>query len=167
MNIGVLGLGYVGSTCLGCLSELGHRLMGVDIELDKVDMINDGRSTVYEQGLDDLIYEGVKNQKIIVNMKNENLQLKELINTLRDELERKQIDREELLQKEVVNDSNINKQLKSTIKSLRNKMETKEANWLEEIQKADIIKRDEHEQLVSTINILREKLEKKSANKKN
>ena len=53
MNVTVIGgAGYVGFiTGLG-LAELGHRVVGVDIAADKVEMLRSGRSPIYEEGID-------------------------------------------------------------------------------------------------------------------
>ena len=64
MKISVFGLGYVGCVGMGCLSELGHELIGVDIVPQKVALINKGQATVVEKGLDDLIETGRKNGRI-------------------------------------------------------------------------------------------------------
>ncbi len=59
MNISVFGLGYVGTVSAAALAESGHRILGVDPNLTKVEMINAGRSPVIEPGLDDLLGNGV------------------------------------------------------------------------------------------------------------
>jgi GDP-mannose 6-dehydrogenase len=58
MNIGVFGLGYVGSVTAACLASRGHRVIGVDSNNAKVDAVNNGRSLIIEPGLEDLIREG-------------------------------------------------------------------------------------------------------------
>ncbi len=58
-KIGVFGLGYVGAVSAAALAREGHEIVGVDPNLTKVEMINDGRSPVIEAGLDELIGEGV------------------------------------------------------------------------------------------------------------
>ena len=58
MNICVFGLGYVGSVTAACLASRGHRVLGVDSNIAKVDAINDGHSSIIEPGLEDLIREG-------------------------------------------------------------------------------------------------------------
>ncbi len=55
MKIAIFGLGYVGSTAAGCIASQGHTVIGVDVAQAKVDALNQGRSPVYEPGLDDLI----------------------------------------------------------------------------------------------------------------
>jgi GDP-mannose 6-dehydrogenase len=60
VRISVFGLGYVGSVSAGCLSGLGHDVIGVDVNPTKVDMINAGQSPVIEAGLDGLIAKGVE-----------------------------------------------------------------------------------------------------------
>ncbi len=64
MKIGVFGLGYVGSVSAGCLSSLGHSVMGVDVSAMKVDMINAGQSPVIEAGLNELISKAVEEGRL-------------------------------------------------------------------------------------------------------
>lgn len=59
--ISVVGLGYVGAVSTACLSSLGHRVVGVDIDLNKVADIAAGKSPIHEQNLGDLLAEGVDN----------------------------------------------------------------------------------------------------------
>lgn len=60
MKISVFGLGYVGAVSCGCLSAIGHQVIGVDTNADKVRMINNGQSPVVEEGIDELISAAVK-----------------------------------------------------------------------------------------------------------
>lgn len=59
MKICVVGCGYVGSVCCATFSRDGHQVIGVDTNPDKVASINQGRSPVYEPGLDELFKESV------------------------------------------------------------------------------------------------------------
>ena len=55
MRVNVFGLGYVGSVTSACLARAGHEVIGVDIDEEKVAMINGGTSPVVEPGLRALI----------------------------------------------------------------------------------------------------------------
>ncbi len=55
MRISVFGIGYVGVVSCGCLAELGHEVVGVDISPDKIAMLSAGRSPIVEEAIDTLI----------------------------------------------------------------------------------------------------------------
>jgi len=59
-KISIFGLGYVGAVSAAALADNGHEIIGVDINLSKVEMINAGRSPVIEAGLSELIAKGVQ-----------------------------------------------------------------------------------------------------------
>lgn len=56
--VSVFGLGYVGSVTVACLSKFGHRVIGLDVNADKLKMLNSGRSPIVEEGVEDLVREG-------------------------------------------------------------------------------------------------------------
>ncbi|HET9252288.1 MAG TPA: nucleotide sugar dehydrogenase [Candidatus Eisenbacteria bacterium] len=60
MRVSVFGLGYVGTVSCGCLPGLGHEVVGVDTNPEKVRMINSGQSPVVEEGINDLIGSAVR-----------------------------------------------------------------------------------------------------------
>lgn len=55
MRLSVFGMGYVGVVSSACLAELGHEVIGVDVNPFKVGKINDRASPIVEAGLDQLI----------------------------------------------------------------------------------------------------------------
>lgn len=57
MKISILGLGYVGCVSLGCLARNGNYVIGVDVNKDKVDQINNGLATIVENEIDAIISE--------------------------------------------------------------------------------------------------------------
>ena len=55
MRITVIGCGYLGATHAAAMAELGHEVLGMEIDPRKRAALASGRATVYEPGLDDLI----------------------------------------------------------------------------------------------------------------
>ncbi len=63
-NISVFGLGYVGAVSLACLADNDHTIVGVDVNPTKVSIINEGRSPIIEEGLNELLCKGVESGAI-------------------------------------------------------------------------------------------------------
>ncbi|KPL59405.1 UDP-glucose dehydrogenase family protein [Rossellomorea vietnamensis] len=55
MNISVIGAGYVGLVTGACLAEIGHHVICLDVNKEKVEMLKSGKSPIYEPGIDDLL----------------------------------------------------------------------------------------------------------------
>ena len=64
MKIAVFGLGYVGCVGIGCLAQNGHSVIGVDVNQDKIDLINKGLPTIIEKDIDIIIGEQSKSGRI-------------------------------------------------------------------------------------------------------
>ncbi len=64
MNISIFGLGYVGCVSIGCLAKNGHHVIGVDVSQVKVNQINDGKATIIEKDIDEIISEQRKKGNI-------------------------------------------------------------------------------------------------------
>jgi len=57
MRASVFGLGYVGCVTAASLARAGHQVVGVDLNPEKVGMVNAGTSPIVEPGLGELLAE--------------------------------------------------------------------------------------------------------------
>ncbi|MFC8316397.1 UDP-glucose dehydrogenase family protein [Gordonia sp. NPDC057258] len=55
MRMVVLGLGYLGATHAACMAELGHEVLGVEIDVEKMNQLAAGEIPFYEPGLPQLL----------------------------------------------------------------------------------------------------------------
>ncbi|MGU7768685.1 UDP-glucose dehydrogenase family protein [Burkholderia sp. MR1-5-21] len=59
VQIAIIGTGYVGLVSGACLAELGHDVICVDNDTDKINALNNGRVPIFEPGLDELVSRNV------------------------------------------------------------------------------------------------------------
>ena len=64
MNISIFGTGYVGLVTGACLAESGHDIYCVDVDKDKIDLLNSGQIPIYEPGLKDLVSRNLAVERI-------------------------------------------------------------------------------------------------------
>lgn len=64
MNTVVIGVGYVGLTTAAALAELGHQVIGLDIDTLKVTRLRDGFLPFYEPGLEPLVLENQRRGRL-------------------------------------------------------------------------------------------------------
>ena len=64
MRVTVIGTGYVGLVSATCFAEIGHEVMGIDIDAEKIKKLAQGISPIYETGLDELLQRNVKEGRI-------------------------------------------------------------------------------------------------------
>ena len=63
-SISIFGLGYVGCVSLGCLAQNGYKVIGVDVNQNKINLINNGKPTIIEKDIDKIIGEQFNNKQI-------------------------------------------------------------------------------------------------------
>ena len=63
-SIAVIGTGYVGLTTAACLADLGHNVVGLDIDEPKVDALRKGRPTIYEPQLEEVMTRTIKARRL-------------------------------------------------------------------------------------------------------
>ncbi|HMS15881.1 MAG TPA: nucleotide sugar dehydrogenase [Planctomycetota bacterium] len=66
MDISIFGLGYVGAVSLACLARDGHRVLGVDIDAAKMELIRSGHTPIIEEGMQDLMRTSVESGRVSV-----------------------------------------------------------------------------------------------------
>ena len=63
-HLAIIGTGYVGLTTGACLAHLGHDVVCADIDEEKVAGLSRGEVSIVEEGLGDLVLEGLTNGRL-------------------------------------------------------------------------------------------------------
>ena len=64
MNIAVVGTGYVGLVTGVCLAEIGHQVICIDIDKEKIEKMKQGITPIYEPGIEELMKKNINNKMI-------------------------------------------------------------------------------------------------------
>lgn len=64
MNIAVVGTGYVGLVTGVCLAEIGHQVICIDIDIEKIEKMKQGITPIYEPGIEELMKKNINNKMI-------------------------------------------------------------------------------------------------------
>ncbi|WND58346.1 UDP-glucose/GDP-mannose dehydrogenase family protein [Mycolicibacterium vanbaalenii] len=63
-KIAVFGTGYLGATHAACMAELGHDVLGVDIDSNKLASLASGKAPFFEPGLDEVLQANIENGRL-------------------------------------------------------------------------------------------------------
>lgn len=69
MKIAIFGTGYIGLVTGVCLSDIGHIVTCIDIDIKKVKKMQKGISPIYEPGLDQLMLKNIKAGRLSFTIK--------------------------------------------------------------------------------------------------
>jgi UDPglucose 6-dehydrogenase len=64
MNICIIGTGYVGLVTGACLAEFGMNLICVDNDRPKIDLLQQGKVSIHEPGLEDIVIKNMKEGRL-------------------------------------------------------------------------------------------------------
>ena len=56
----VIGTGYLGATHAACMAELGHEVLGVDVDVNKIEALKNSRVPFYEPGLPEVLERNIE-----------------------------------------------------------------------------------------------------------
>lgn len=68
MKLSVIGTGYVGLVTGTCFAEMGHKVTCIDIDENKVKMLRDGKSPIFEPGLEPMLKRNIQDKRISFSM---------------------------------------------------------------------------------------------------
>ena len=68
MKIAIIGTGYVGLVTGACFASKGHDVICVDVVEEKVNIINKGKTPIFEEGLEDMLHDLVPRKKLRATM---------------------------------------------------------------------------------------------------
>ncbi len=67
LRLSVVGTGYLGATHAAGMADLGHDVIGIDVEQEKVDRLSKGEVPFFEPGLSELLRRGLDSGRLCFN----------------------------------------------------------------------------------------------------
>ena len=64
MRMTVIGTGYLGATHAACMAELGHSVLGVDVDKHKIDSLSQGKVPFFEPGLPAVLKQNIEAKRL-------------------------------------------------------------------------------------------------------
>ena len=64
MRLSVIGCGYLGAVHAAAMASIGHDVVGVDVDAEKVEALSHGRAPIFEPGLQGILAEGVESGRL-------------------------------------------------------------------------------------------------------
>src|SRR5690606_15535885 len=64
VKISVIGCGYLGAVHAACMAELGHEVVGIDLDAAKIAALSLGKAPFFEPGLPELLLSGIDSGRL-------------------------------------------------------------------------------------------------------
>lgn len=64
MRISVIGCGYLGAVHAAAMADLGHDVVGIDVDSAKIEMLSQGRAPFFEPGLPEILASGIASGRL-------------------------------------------------------------------------------------------------------
>lgn len=64
MRLSVIGCGHLGAVHAACMAEIGHDVLGVDVDESKIALLNSGKAWFHEPGLDEMLARNVTARRL-------------------------------------------------------------------------------------------------------
>ena len=64
MRISIIGTGHLGAVHAACMAELGHEVLGVDTDTDKIAALAEGRAPLFEPGLTEMLVSNIRAKRL-------------------------------------------------------------------------------------------------------
>lgn len=64
MRMTVIGTGYLGATHAACMAELGHEVLGIDVDASKIEALSNGEVPFFEPGLPEILERNIKDKSL-------------------------------------------------------------------------------------------------------
>ena len=64
MDISIIGSGYVGLVTGACFADVGHQVICVDNDSEKVKQLKAGEIPIYEPGLEEIVHRNVSARRL-------------------------------------------------------------------------------------------------------
>jgi len=64
MDLAIIGSGYVGLVTGACFADVGHNVICVDNDLQKIEALQAGKVPIYEPGLEEVIHRNVSAHRL-------------------------------------------------------------------------------------------------------
>lgn len=64
MRISVIGCGYLGAVHAACMAELGHVVVGIDVDGTKIDALNNATAPFFEPSLPEMLSNGIASGRL-------------------------------------------------------------------------------------------------------